>query len=182
MTYVVINLYFNLKRRTLAKAKNTIFKNTFDFTLYLPIHINEITLVLISTSILKITSSKIDIGNIESNRSIVENCAKCKQRLAIYTLLDLKKRDLTDNPSASYLFFNFVNEMVDGIVNDTCLWRYKQQTSNALNHHDQKGNRERWRHFLRLFMSRYSNVKILSCVLIHEIIITHVYFLWHLLL
>ena len=142
MTYVVINLYFNLKRRTLAKAKNTIFKNTFDFTLYLPIHINEITLVLISTSILKITSSKIDIGNIESNRNTVENCAKMQTKACNLYFVGLKKRALTDNQSTSYLFFNFVNEMADGIVNDTCRWRYKQQTSNALNYHDQKGNME----------------------------------------
>ena len=53
-------------------------------------------------------------------------------------IVRLKKRDLTDNPSTSYLFFNFVNEMVDDIVNDTSLWRYKQQTSNAQNYHDQK--------------------------------------------
>ena len=33
----------------------------------------------------------------------------------------LKKRDLTDNQSTSYLFFNFVNEMADGMVNDTRL-------------------------------------------------------------
>ena len=75
----------------LAKAKNNIFKNTFDFTLYLPIHINEITLVLISTSILKITSSKIDIGNIESNRSIVENCAKMQTKACNLYFVGLKK-------------------------------------------------------------------------------------------
>ena len=75
----------------LAKAKNTIFKNTFDFTLYLPIHINKITLLLISTSILKITSSKIDMGNIESNRSIVENSAKMQTKACNLYFVGLKK-------------------------------------------------------------------------------------------
>ena len=59
-----------------------------------------------------------------------------------FYFVGLKKRGQTDNQSTSYLFFNFVNEMTYGMVNDTCLWRYKQQASNALNYHDQKGNME----------------------------------------
>ena len=87
------------------------------------------------------------IGNIKYNRSSAKNCAKMQTKACNLYFVGLKKRGQTDNQSTSYLFFNFVNEMTYGMVNDTCLWRYKQQASNALNYHDQKGNMENEGHF-----------------------------------
>ena len=61
------------------------------------------------------------IDNIKYNRSSAKNCAKMQTKACNLYFVGLKKRGQTDNQSTSYLFFNFVNEMTYGMVNDTCL-------------------------------------------------------------